>query len=62
MFAALMVVRLREAVSTVEGLSDKGSWVSNDEVEAPNLPLARATEKVLASMHNVLLKTKQKKI
>ncbi|KIN04105.1 hypothetical protein OIDMADRAFT_52034 [Oidiodendron maius Zn] len=61
MFAALMVVRLREAVSTVEGLSDKGSWVSNDEVEAPNLPLARATEKVLASMHNVLLKTKQKK-
>ena len=61
MFAALMVVRFREAVSNTEGLSDKASWISDDSVDATELPLARATEKVLASMHNVLLKTKEKK-
>lgn len=61
MFAALMVVRLREAVSEIEGLSDKAGWISNDGVAATELPLAKATEKVLASMHDVLLKTKIKK-
>lgn len=61
MFAALMVVRFREAVTQTEGLVDKASWVSDDAVAAAELPLAKATEKVLASMHSVLLKTKQKK-
>jgi pyridoxine kinase len=58
MFAALMLVRLREAVYNVEGLIDIKSWVSGDDVEAPELPLAKACEKVLASMHEVLSRTK----
>lgn len=57
MFAALMVVRLREAVAA-SGLSKTKSWVSRDEVAATDLPLAQAAEKVLGSMHAVLTKTK----
>ncbi len=57
MFAALTVVRLREAV-TAAGLSKTKSWVSPDEVEAVELPLARAAEMVLGSMQSVLWKTK----
>lgn len=56
MFAALTVVRLREAVSHA-GLTSTRSWVSPDDVIAPELPLAKATEKVLGSMHAVLEKT-----
>lgn len=52
MFAALMVARLREAVTT----EDWGK-MSEDEVPATELPLARAAEKVLASMHAVLVAT-----
>jgi pyridoxine kinase len=59
MFAALMVVRLREAVHNTEGLAEKSSWVSRDEVEATELPLAKACEKVLASMQEVLARTKE---
>ncbi|PQE20802.1 MFS monosaccharide transporter protein [Rutstroemia sp. NJR-2017a BBW] len=58
MFAALMLVRLKEAVCNVEGLLEKDAWVSDDGVEATELPLARAAEKVLASMHEVLTRTK----
>ena len=58
MFAALMLVRLREAVNKVEGLMKTKSWISGDEVEATELPLAKACEKVLASMHEVLTRTK----
>lgn len=58
LFAALMLVRLREAVTNTPGLLDTVSWVSGDEVEATELPLAKATEKVLASMHEVLTRTK----
>lgn len=58
MFAALTVVRLREA-TTAANLSSVASWVSDDSVEAADLPLARATEKVLASMHVILEKTKE---
>jgi len=58
MFAALMLVRLREAVFEVEGLMEKASWVSDDTVAATDLPLAKATERVLASMNQVLTKTK----
>ncbi len=61
MFAALMLVRLREAVVETEGLLEKDSWRSEDDVDATDLPLARATEKVLASMHHVLTKTKEKR-
>ncbi|KAL9601119.1 MAG: hypothetical protein Q9219_002718 [cf. Caloplaca sp. 3 TL-2023] len=57
MFAALIVGRLREAASQ-QGLIGKTSWRSPDDVDALDLPLARATEKVLGSMHTVLGKTK----
>ena len=53
-----MLVRLREAVFEVEGLMEKASWVSDDTVAATDLPLAKATERVLASMNQVLTKTK----
>lgn len=56
MFAALTVARLREAVFAAE-LQHTASWKSPDDVLAPELPLAKATEKVLASMQAVLAKT-----
>lgn len=59
MFGALITVRMREAVAAAEGgVMEKASWVSGDEVAAVDLPLARAAEKVLASMHEVLSHTK----
>ena len=61
MFAALILVRFREAVNNTEGLMSKDSWISDDNVGATELPLARAMEKVLASMHEVLTKTKEKR-
>ncbi|KAI2471255.1 Ribokinase-like protein [Annulohypoxylon bovei var. microspora] len=71
MFAALMVVRIREAVANYDKLSngveegkeksgrlgDQRSWLSDDGVDTLDLPLARAAEKVLASMHEVLERT-----
>ncbi|KAK4043683.1 proliferating cell nuclear antigen [Parachaetomium inaequale] len=69
MFAALMVVRMREAVFNNDnnngngqegGLMGKESWLSDDSVDALDLPLARAAEKVLASMHEVLAKTAER--
>ncbi|KAK0733506.1 Ribokinase-like protein [Lasiosphaeria miniovina] len=68
MFAALMVVRMREAVWKNQQrqhggggapLSETEAWISDDSVDALDLPLAKATEKVLASMHEVLTKTCQ---
>ena len=64
MFAALTVVRLREAVSRTkisdtQELSSVSSWVSPDDVNALDLPLAKAAVKVLASMHTILEKTKR---
>ena len=56
-FAALTVVRLREAVTAAD-LSKMKSWLSPDDVETLDLPLTKAVEKVLASMHSVLEKTK----
>ena len=38
----------------------RASWLSDDEVDALDLPLARAAEKVLASMHEVLAKTAER--
>lgn len=57
MFSALMAVRMREAAVATPGLSGTRSWLSGDEVGAAELPLARAAEKVLASMNEVLDKT-----
>ncbi|KAI1274402.1 Ribokinase-like protein [Xylaria sp. FL0933] len=59
MFAALMVVRMREAVSyyASEDVRHTASWLSPDDVAPTDLPLARAAEKVLASMHEVLERT-----
>ena len=59
MFASLMLVRFREAVLETTGLLNRAFWISEDEVEATDLPLARAAERVLASMHEVLARTKQ---
>ncbi|CRK12644.1 hypothetical protein BN1723_001892 [Verticillium longisporum] len=60
MFAALMTVRMRQAVwqsSTAAELRAGRAWVSGDDVDVLDLPLARAAEMVLASMHEVLTKT-----
>lgn len=57
MFAALTVGRLREAVANTPGLQTTRSWLSSDDVKATELPLAKATVKVLASMHSILEKT-----
>lgn len=59
MFAALMLVRLREAVAAVKGLGETNAWVSEDAVEATELPIAKAAEKALASMQVVLMRTKE---
>ena len=57
MFAALIIVRLREAVAN-QDLAQSKSWISPDDVEPEDLPLAKAAEKVLGSMQIVLEKTK----
>lgn len=56
MFAALMVGRLREASAHAD-LLGRAAWMPDDDVEAVDLPLAKATEKVLSSMQMVLEKT-----
>ncbi|RPB10117.1 Ribokinase-like protein [Morchella conica CCBAS932] len=58
MFAALTMARFR-AEAEADGLLGTASWMSPDGVDALELPLARAVEKVLGSMHNVLLKTQE---
>lgn len=57
MFAALAVVRFREAIIE-RNLTQVKSWMSPDHIEAVDLPLAKAAEKVLGSMHVILQKTK----
>ena len=78
MFAALMVVRLREQASSESGAKEaeciggmsrsesqdsanpKNSWQRlqpQDDVPSEHLPLAKATERVLASMQTILEKT-----
>jgi pyridoxine kinase len=60
MFAALMVIRMREAVyNSGNRLKDTVSWLSGDAVAAVELPLAKAAEKVLASMHELLKRTSE---
>lgn len=62
MFAALTIPRLIEAVhnSPTPGLSSTPSWQSPDDVPADELPLAKACQKVLASMQSILTKTTEK--
>ena len=57
MFAALTVARFREAASAAN-VFDTKAWVSGDEVSPAQLPLAKGVEKVCASMHLVLDRTK----
>jgi pyridoxine kinase len=61
MFAALTVPRLIEAVSAAStpelDLSTQPSWRSPDDVPADELPLAKACQKVLASMQATLAQT-----
>jgi pyridoxine kinase len=61
MLAALMLVRLREAVCNTPGLGQRCAWVSDDDVAPCELPLARAAEKALASLQEVLTRTKEKR-
>jgi len=56
MLAALMSFRLREAVFAA-GLQNTERWWTPDGVGATELPLARAAEMALASMHYVLERT-----
>lgn len=56
MLAATLVARLRQAAQQA-GVMGKPNWRSDDEVAGPELPLAKATEKVLASMHAILKDT-----
>ncbi len=56
MFSATLVARLREAAKEA-GLLSVNHWQSPDDVAGPDLPLAKATEKVLASMHVILKDT-----
>ncbi|PNY28166.1 pyridoxal kinase [Tolypocladium capitatum] len=58
MFGALITMRMREAVEKVPGLSRRPNWLSDDNTPALELPLAKALEKVLASMHQVLSRTR----
>lgn len=58
MFAATLVARLRQAALKA-GVLDRQSWRSDDGVAGPDLPLARAAEMVLASMHAILRDTAQ---
>lgn len=64
LFAALTIPRLIECVhaaSTPEfDLSSKSSWQSPDDVNAEDLPLAKACQKVLASMQAILAKTTER--
>lgn len=58
MFAALILVRLREAAQEA-GLGAVKGWISPDEIHGVDLPLAKAAEKVMGSMHAILVKTKR---
>ncbi|KAF8477197.1 Ribokinase-like protein [Kalaharituber pfeilii] len=57
MFSALTLARFREQAE-LGGLLKTRSWLSPDEVCAADLPLAKAVEKVLGSIHLVLERTR----
>jgi pyridoxine kinase len=62
MFAALTIPRLIEAVhnASTPDLKTRPSWRSPDDVPPEELPLAKAVQKVLASMQSILGKTTEK--
>ncbi|KAF1999386.1 Ribokinase-like protein [Amniculicola lignicola CBS 123094] len=62
MFAALTIPRLIEAVraSPTPNLHSTPSWKSPDDVQPEDLPLAKAAQKVLASMQAILGRTAEK--
>ena len=49
MFVALMAARVREAVVSTK-TAKTGSWIPPDNIEAVELPLAKAMEKAVASI------------
>ena len=57
MFSALTLARLRDEAE-IAGLLDTASWISPDNVQPTELPLAKALENVLGSMSRVLEKTR----
>lgn len=57
MFSALTLARLRDEAE-LAGLLDTTSWISPDNVQSTELPLAKALESVLGSMRGVLEKTR----
>lgn len=60
-FAALIAVRFHEA-SKQTGLVRNGrSWAPSDDVEACELPLAKATEIVLSIMYDILVKAAKRR-
>ncbi|KAL9090112.1 MAG: hypothetical protein Q9159_002177 [Coniocarpon cinnabarinum] len=61
MFAALMAVRLREAALSRGLVGNGASWSPGNDITATELPLAKATEKVLASIYAVLAKTAKRR-
>jgi pyridoxine kinase len=58
LFAALTLARLREG-SAAAGLLSRKGWVPDDAVAPLELPLTKAVEKVLGSMHCVLEETRE---
>lgn len=58
MFGALITSRMRAAVAAMPELAGRASWLSDDNVAVTDLPLAHAAERTLASMHEVLSRTK----
>lgn len=59
MFAALILVRLKEMVSNLPELACLPHWSSEDFVQSVDLPLAKATESVLGGIHEVLSVSKR---
>lgn len=56
MFSAILVARLRQAAKEADVINNE-HWQSPDDVAGPELPLAKAAEKVLASMQVILKDT-----
>ncbi|KAI9895044.1 MAG: putative pyridoxal kinase [Vezdaea aestivalis] len=57
LFAALVSARLRAGAASA-GIEGQKSWISPDNVEAVDLPLAKAVELTLGSMQGILQRTK----
>lgn len=58
MFAALMAARFREAVAGTKTAKTE-SWIPPDNIEGVEVPLAKAMQKAVAGIQEVLEKTKR---